>query len=89
MAPREILQKLSTEFDLHIIDQPEQNYQQARWMTELAEYCRDTLKADMVISNDADEFWQADENTTLKSYLLKSDSIVTVRVITWHWTSQY
>ena len=76
---REILQKLSTEFDLHIIDQPEQNYQQARWMTELAGYCRDTLKADMVISNDADEFWQADENTTLKSYLLKSDSIVTVR----------
>lgn len=76
---REILQRLSSEFDLHIIDQPEQNYQQARWMTQLADYCRTSLKADLVISNDADEFWQAGSGGTLKDYLKKTDSIVTVR----------
>ncbi len=76
---REILEKLSQEFDLHIIDQPEQNYQQARWMTQLADYCRKTLQADLVISNDADEFWQADNGQSLKQYLHRNDSIVTIR----------
>lgn len=76
---REILERLSSEFDLHIIDQPEQNYQQARWMTQLADYCRIFLRADLVISNDADEFWQAENSGTLKDLLKKTDSIVTVR----------
>ncbi|MDO6564789.1 glycosyltransferase family 2 protein [Amphritea sp. 1_MG-2023] len=76
---REILEVLKSEFDLHVIDQPDQNYQQARWMTELAEYCRTELKADLVISNDADEFWQAEEAESLQDYLHYTDSVVTVR----------
>ena len=63
---REVLEKLKTEFDLDVIDQPAQNYQQALWMTQLAEYARTTLKADLVISNDADEFWLAQEGTCIK-----------------------
>lgn len=76
---REILQRLSAEYQLHIIDQPEQNYQQAKWMTELAFYARDKLQADIVISNDADEFWVPENNTSLKDHFKSSDSVVTVQ----------
>lgn len=76
---REVLEALTSEYDLHIIDQPEQNYQQAKWMTELAEYAKNTLKADLVISNDADEFWVADDGSSLKQYLSPNDSVVTVK----------
>lgn len=75
---REILQELTHEFDLHIIDQPEQNYQQALWMTELAAYAGKALKADLVISNDADEFWLAESGTRLKDHLCREDSVVTL-----------
>ena len=74
----EILERLTTEFDLHVIHQPDNNYQQAKWMTELAFYARDHLKADLVISNDADEFWMPSEGTSLKDHLRKSDSVVTI-----------
>jgi len=73
---REILDKLSSEFDLHIIDKPDQNYQQSRWMTELAFYARDKLQADWVISNDADEFWIPTKNN-LKYKLDRKGSIIT------------
>lgn len=76
---RELLEKLKAEFDLHVIDQPEQNYQQAKWMTELAEYARSTLKADLVISNDADEFWVSETGGDLKQHLSADDSVVTVK----------
>ncbi|MDF1763499.1 MAG: glycosyltransferase family 2 protein [Oleibacter sp.] len=76
---RELLEKLKSEFDLHVIDQPAQNYQQALWMTQLAEYARKILKADLVISNDADEFWLAKEGTCLKDYLSANDSVVTLK----------
>ncbi|WP_225672800.1 glycosyltransferase family 2 protein [Thalassolituus marinus] len=75
---RELLEALKSEFDLHVIDQPAQNYQQALWMTQLADYARTKLKADLVISNDADEFWLPAEGTTLKDHLRSDDSVVTV-----------
>ena len=58
---REKLEELSQQYDLHVIDQPSQTYQQAKWMKELAVYARDVLNARWVISNDADEFWVASE----------------------------
>lgn len=76
---RECLERLKAEFDLHVIDQPEQNYQQALWMTQLAEYARTSLRADLVISNDADEFWLAEEGTSLKDHLRADDSVVTLK----------
>lgn len=75
---REMLASLTDEFDLHIIDQPEQNYQQREWMTQLAFTARDTLGADWVVSNDADEFW-IPKNGNLKAGLDRSGSIVTVK----------
>ncbi|MEK9713533.1 MAG: glycosyltransferase family 2 protein [Thalassolituus sp.] len=76
---REILERLTKEYDLHIIDQPDQNYQQALWMAQLAEYARTKLKADLVISNDADEFWVAREGSSLKDHLSVNDSVVTLQ----------
>ena len=76
---RERLEMLKAEFDLHVIDQPQQNYQQALWMTQLAEYARQHLQADLVISNDADEFWLPEAGTTLKDHLHSSDSVVTLK----------
>ena len=75
---REKLEELSQQYDLHVIDQPSQTYQQAKWMKELAVYARDVLNARWVISNDADEFW-IPQNGDLKSYLLANDSVVTVK----------
>ena len=75
----EILESLKSETELHIIHQPDQNYQQAKWMTELAEYARTQLKADLVISNDADEFWQTTDGQPLKAHLSTNESVVTVK----------
>lgn len=75
---REKLAELSNEYNLQIIDQPSQTYQQAKWMTQLANYARDKMHARWVISNDADEFWIPD-NGDLKSYLKASDSVVTIK----------
>lgn len=76
---RQILEQLKNEFELYIIDQPEQNYQQAKWMTELAEYARTHLHADLVISNDADEFWVSETGGSLKQHLSAEESVVTVK----------
>lgn len=77
---RAILSELESEFELHIIDQPSQTYQQAKWMKQLAIYARDKLKANWVISNDADEFWiPQDSKKSLKDYLNHRDSVVTVK----------
>jgi len=77
---RECLSALAKEFDLHIIDQPAQTYQQAKWMKQLAVYAREKMNANWVISNDADEFWlPQDEGKSLKDYLSHKDSVVTVK----------
>jgi glycosyltransferase involved in cell wall biosynthesis len=75
---REKLEQLSAAYNVHIIDQASQTYQQAKWMKELAFYARDRMQARWVISNDADEFW-IPENGDLKSYLQANDSVVTVK----------
>lgn len=76
---RNILQKLSKKFDLHIIDQPDKEFQQSKWVTEMAIYCKKKLKANLVINNDADEFWEPENGVSIKSYLSTKDSVVTVR----------
>ena len=76
---REVLAELSQHYDVTIIDQPSQTYQQALWMKQLAQKARQ-LGADWVISNDADEFWlPKDSAKSLKDYLSHKDSVVTVQ----------
>lgn len=76
----DLLQQLKDEgINIHIIHQPAQDYQQAKWMTELAFYARDKMGADMVISNDADEFYIPKNGCDLRAYFSRKDSVVTVR----------
>ena len=53
----QILKKLSEEFDIHYIFQPENDYQQAKWVTQMAQMAATQFHADWIINNDADEFW--------------------------------
>ncbi len=75
---REILAELEREFDLSVIDQPSQTYQQAKWMLQLAHIARREKGAHWVISNDADEFWIPQEGEDIKACLKLTDSVVTV-----------
>ena len=72
---RELLDSIKHEFDIHIIDRPDKDYQQSNWKTEMA---REASKrgADWSIANDADEFWVAKEGD-LKNELTKTGSILT------------
>ncbi len=42
---------------LHYVFQPQDDYSQGRWVTQMARRAVDELRADWVINNDADEFW--------------------------------
>lgn len=75
---REVLAELENSFDLTVIDQPSQTYQQAKWMLQLAHVARKQKGAHWVISNDADEFWIPQDGGALKSKLRVHDSVVTV-----------
>ena len=74
----DILRELTKEFDVHVVHNPSTDYQQEQWMTGLAFQARKELGADLVISNDADEFWSVRGGASLKTALATKDSIVTV-----------
>jgi len=74
---REILEKLQREFELLIIDEKGQ-YNQAKWMKQLASIAKNDLKADWVINNDADEFWLPSNDMNLKENLAFKGSVLTV-----------
>ena len=73
---RDVLSSLSQQYDLQIIDQNGM-YQQAKWMTQLANHAR-KAGAHWVINNDADEFWLPLQGESIKDLLYISDSTVTV-----------
>lgn len=74
---RDILESLTKEFELHIIDQRDEIYQQSAWMTQLVAYAREHLAADWVICNDADEFWLPQNGHNLKDVLSFKGACVT------------
>ncbi|MBL33297.1 MAG: hypothetical protein CMI03_16670 [Oceanospirillaceae bacterium] len=72
---RDIVSQLSQEFDIHLIERPELDYQQSNWKTEMAKTSRSVLGADWSIANDADEFWVAADGN-LKHDISRWGSIV-------------
>ena len=62
---REILECLSSEFDLSIIDEPSKTIDQDLWVMRMANVLREKGSADWVINNDADEFWLSKNNLSL------------------------
>jgi hypothetical protein len=72
---REIVQDLSRDYDIHLIDRPVVDYQQSNWKTEMAFVARDRLGADWTIANDADEFWLPDSGS-LKTELSRWGSVI-------------
>lgn len=62
---REILNRLSDEFDITIIDEPSLTIDQDLWVTRMAHELQASDAADWVINNDADEFWLASDHDSL------------------------
>lgn len=56
-ATPDILRKLSEEFQIRIIHQSDDDYNQAVWVTDMARQASQIYKNSWVINNDADEFW--------------------------------
>lgn len=54
---RDVLADYSRTHPLTVIDEPEQDYNQTKWMSDAAIFARETLGATWVLNNDADEFW--------------------------------
>ena len=75
---RDILIRLQKEFEIVIIDEVGE-YNQAKWMKSLAKIAKKRLKADWVISNDADEFWIPKNKLTLKENLAFKGSVLTIQ----------
>lgn len=73
---REILDELSKEFDITIIDE-KGTYNQARWMTKLTHIAKKRYNPRWLIPNDADEFWIPNSNT-LKEALPSSGSVLSI-----------
>ena len=73
---REILEKLSKEFTLSVIDEPSMTIDQDLWVTRMAKVLAEENTSDWVINNDADEFWipQHDEllTDTIERHLKQS-----------------
>ena len=72
---RDVLETLSKQYDMTIIDRFVDDYQQSNWKTEMARVARKKHGAQWVITNDADEFW-IPENGDLKSELSPTGSII-------------
>jgi len=73
---REILNALSKEFEITIIDE-KGTYNQAKWMTKLTHIAKKRYNPKWLIPNDADEFW-IPNSTTLKESLPNSGFVLTL-----------
>ncbi|GAB4332167.1 MAG: hypothetical protein Kow0037_09460 [Calditrichia bacterium] len=54
---REVLEEYQKAGVLEVIDEPEQTYEQKKWVTRMAHLALEKYGAKWVLNNDADEFW--------------------------------
>lgn len=62
---RELLEELSDEYSLTIIDEPSHTIDQDLWVTRMAKAIQEKGGYDWIIHNDADEFWHPDNGRSL------------------------
>jgi len=65
-STKEILKSYEKQGKLHYIYEPEDNYNQYKWVTKMAQLASSEYQADWIINNDADEFWWPREHKNLK-----------------------
>ena len=70
---REIVEGLSSEFDIHIIDEASHTLDQDLWVTRMAHYVHEHGLADWIINADADEFWTS-HTGSLKEDIRRADA---------------
>lgn len=68
---RDLLSDYARLAEVSVIDEPEQDYSQHRWVTRMALMAAEQMRADWIINNDADEFWQHPE-LSLKQALIQA-----------------
>jgi len=73
---REVLEKLSKEYEITIIDE-KGTYNQAKWMTKLTHIARKKYNPTWLIPNDADEFWWS-ENSLKETLKGANKAVLTV-----------
>lgn len=54
---RDILARFAEQGTMHIIDEPEDTFNQSPWVTRMAKYAYDNCEPDWILHSDADEFW--------------------------------
>jgi len=74
---REILERLTKEFSVHVIDEPSTDFLQAKWTTQMVQLAREKFSLDWVMCSDADEFWCPKEYNNYKTiFSSKIDSVI-------------
>ena len=72
----EIVNRLAHEFAMKVLQYNDDSFQQSRWMTHAAMLAWDAFDADLVIPNDADEFWMPNGGGSLPDILSRGDVCV-------------
>ncbi len=66
---RDILQRMKTELEILLLDEPSKKIDQGIWVTRMVAEIRDKSLADWIVLNDADEFWVSSRGS-LKSEIM-------------------
>ena len=78
---KEILESYQERGVLHYIYQPSTEFNQAKWVTQMARMAKKRFGATWVINNDCDEFWwPTDTSKNLKTIFSELDASVKVAV---------
>jgi hypothetical protein len=80
---REILEEYSKQGIAHIIDEPEHNYSQVKWVHNMVMIAKEKYHAQWVINNDSDEFWYC-QTGNLKDELKGIHNLIYCRFLNYY-----